>query len=361
MNEIEATEITERNNLAVVGVIEEIKPIPGKDFVELVKIKDCGYTFICEKIHKINNLVVFIKYDTVVPDNKLFEFMKNCKFKVKAKSFTVKNELGEVIDKIYSQGIVLPVLKIYEYLDTKNEYFGWLKEGMDLTQHLDIKKYIPPVQGSGSSFGNIQAVGSFPTELVNKTDELNICSVMKALPEIKGLPVYITQKLEGSSLSCGFDNEGEFFVCSRNNKLKENDNKFWEAVRKNDIEAKLSNIPDIILQAELVGPEIQKNKLGLSEVTLFIFNMIDKKDRRRLSWTEMKDIATKYDIPLVPVCCEIESFDWDFNKLQEYSDIQKYENGELAEGIVIRPMKPFCSSYIKTDWSLKCINRNYKL
>ena len=50
-----------------------------------------------------------------------------------------------------------------------------------------------------------------------------------------------------------------------------------------------------------------------------------------------------------------DKFDWTFDKLQ------KYNNGETAEGIVIRPKEPFYSNVLKDTWSLKCINREYKL
>ena len=351
MNEIDFNEITERNKLAVVYRVEALEPIQGKDRIELVHLKDCGYTTVCEKRHKVGDLVVFIKYDTVVLDNELFAFMKDFKFRVKAKSFTIKDHDDWVIGKIYSQGIVLPI----------NRVINDAQEGDDLTEYLGVKKYIPPVQGSGTSFGNMQATGEFPIELINKTDEENACSNMVALEEIVGLPVYVTQKLEGSSLTCGYDNDGEFFVCSRNNKLKEDDNKFWQAVDNAGLKEKLANIPNIIIQGELVGPGVQKNKLGLDKPMVYVFNMVEKIHRRRLTWDEMKQVEKEHGIELVPVCCELDSFDWSFEKLQNYSDIQKYANGEIAEGIVIRPQEPFYSKYLKGDWSLKIINRDYKL
>lgn len=359
MNEIDFNEITERDNLAVVYKVEKLEPIQGKDFIEIVYLKDCGYTTVCEKGHKVGDLVVFIKYDTIVPDNELFAFIKDNKFRVKAKSFTEKNHDGWVTGKIYSQGIVLPLKNVTNFLDN---ILNWdLKEGNDITSELGVKKYIPPVQGSGTSFGNMQSSGSFPTEIVSKTDELNICTYMNALEEIIGKSVYLTQKLEGASITLGHNLDGEFFVCSRNNKLKEGDNKFWKGVENSNLRVKLSKLPNIVVQGELCGPGIQKNKLGLDKPMVFIFNAVDIKNRRRLSYDELLYLEKEFGIPLVPICCEINSFDWTFDKLQKYSDIQKYNNGETAEGIVIRPKEPFYSNVLKDTWSLKCINREYKL
>lgn len=137
MNEIDFNEITERDNLAVVYKVEKLEPIQGKDFIEIVYLKDCGYTTVCEKGHKVGDLVVFIKYDTIVPDNELFAFMKDNKFRVKAKSFTEKNHDGWVTGKIYSQGIVLPLKNVTNFLD---DILSWdLKEGNDVTSELGVK------------------------------------------------------------------------------------------------------------------------------------------------------------------------------------------------------------------------------
>jgi RNA ligase (TIGR02306 family) len=373
MNEIDATEVVDRDNLAVIGQIERLEAIPFKDRIELVYLKDCGYTFIAEKGHEIDDFVVYVKYDTVVPNNQLFAFMSESKFRVKSKAFTEKDEFDNVIKKIYSQGIIISFDKFKHYVNTETTFWDDLEDvgfeesfhqwsvGSDVTKLLGITKYIPPVRNSGTSFGNMQAKGDFPTHLLSKTDEPNLASRMRALQEIQGMSVYITTKIEGSSITFGHNEEDEFFVCSRNNMLKENDNKFWQAIEKNNIKEKLKFMPNIICQAELYGIGIQKNKLGIPDVDLAVFNMVDRDSRRRLGYDEMLVLAEMYMIPLVPFNCIIDSFDWDFDKLQEYSDITKYENGVVAEGIVIRPIVPFYSNALKDIWSVKVINREYKL
>jgi RNA ligase (TIGR02306 family) len=382
MTEIEATEVIDRENLAVIGQVERLEAIPFKDRIELVFLKDCGFTFICEKGHQVDDFVVYVKYDTIVPNNELFGFLSESKFRVKAKAFTEKDEFDNVIKKIYSQGIVISFDKFKRYVDTETPFWDDLEDGFegsvwtwklgdDVTKLLGIKKYIATVKSSGTSFGNMQAKGDFPTHLLSKTDEPNLASRMRALQEIQGMSVYITTKIEGASITFGHNEEDEFFVCSRNNMLKENDNKFWQAIEKNDLKEKLKVIPNIICQAELYGIGIQNNKLGIPDVDLAVFTMVDRETRRRLSFDEMFIIAERYEIPLVSLNCIINSFDWSFEKLQEYADIMKYEQpkeshmgclgGKDAEGIVIRPMEPFFSNVLKDIWSVKVINRNYKL
>ena len=322
LSEIECCEVIKRMNLAVVAVVEKLEPILNKDRIELVYLRDVGFSFICEKGHQVGDLVIYIKYDSVLPKIELFDFMADFKYRVKAKSFTEKDDDGVVVKKIYSQGIVLPLQKVGEYLysisgsDVPRQF----KEGDDITEQLDIKKWIPPVMtGAGTTFGEMRCKGSFPTHILSKTDEINLASKTRALEEIRGKSVYITLKIEGSSISAFLDDAtGELIVCSRNNMLSETETcKFWIAARKHNLATKLISYHWLSIQAELYGSGIQKNKLKIDGVDLAIFNMIDKRDRRRLSWNEMWKIADELQLPLVSLVCKFDSFDLSFDELQK--------------------------------------------
>ena len=371
LNAVDAEEITERNNLAVFLRVERLEAIPNKDRIELVHLKDNGYTTICEKGHKVGDLVVFIKYDTIVPDNELFAFMKEYKFRVKPRSFTERDEEDNVIKKIYSQGIVLPLQTVIDFLLSQKtdayeqlEDFAGSLEGFDLTTILETKKYIPPAIGGGSSFGQMCSKGDFPTHIVSKTDEVNVASIVRALDELQGKPAYITLKIEGSSLTTMWDDASEeLMVCSRNNQIGEHEtNKFWKAIHKYGLKEKLVDSP-YTLQGECYGPGIQKNKLGASEADVSIFNVIDTRNgnRIRLNYELMISVLDGLAVPMVPVVFETDSFDWTFDQLQEFADKQVYANGEIAEGIVLRCKKNFHSKILKSEWSVKIINRDYKL
>jgi len=370
LNEIDATEATERDNLAVVYIVESLEPIPNKDRIELVHLKDCGFTCICEKEHKVGDLVMFVKYDSVLPQLEMFEFMRETKFRVKQKSFTERDDEDNIIKKIYSQGIVIPLSVVFEYLDTqsplKYSQFDETKiEGYDLTDHMGIKKYIPPVSNKGrTSFGNMCTKGDFPVHLVSKTDETNLAYKIRALDEIQGMEVYITQKIEGSSLTVTWDEDNdELMVCSRNTQIGEHEtNKFWQAVNKYDLKTKLKEYPWLVIQGECYGSGIQKNKLGIDWVDMAIFNMSDKRDRRRLSAIETMNLNVILDTTLVPLASiGYTTFNMTFDELQTLADKQVYPNGEAAEGIVVRPCDPFFSRVLGDLWSVKVINRDYRL
>jgi len=374
LNQIEADEITERDNLAVTYVVERLEPIPNKDRIELVHLRDCGYTTVCEKIHSVGDLVVFIKYDSIVPQNELFEFMRETKFRVKAKSFTIRDEEDNVVDKMYSQGIVLPIKAVIDFtakrdcndseIDKEFQENLW-EEGDDLTQLLEVKKYVPPVMtGAGSSFGVMASKGDFPTHIISKTDEVNLASGTRALELIQGKAVYITQKIEGSSMTIFWDDErDELMVCSRNNQIGEHEtNKFWQAANKYDLRAKLKHFPDVVIQAECYGEGIQRNHLAIEGVDLAVFNVSSKLTRERYTYEEMKRICEMLNVPMVKEVCYITNFDMTFDQLQELSDSQRYDSGYECEGIVIRPAIPFSKKFTGGEpWSFKVISREYKL
>lgn len=392
MNEIDACEVTERDNLSVVAVVEKLEAIPLKDRIELVYLRNLGYTCVCEKGHKVGDLIVFTKYDTIVPNNELFEFMKESKFRVKSKSFTERDENDNVVKKIYSQGIVLPVKRVIDFFDNKTDGNSTLLqytlvEGADVTGLLEIKKYIAPVS-NGGGLGNMQTKGDFPVNLVAKTDEDNLASRMSALFELEGKAVYFTLKSEGSSCTALVDPEtSEFNVCTRNNIIMEHEgSKFWQAVNKYNLKETLpEKYPNIAIQGELVGSGVQKNHHTIDGVDLHVFTMTDILDnRRRLSLDEMEYVCDDLGLTTVKVVyhtmnfkivpnIENDNFDpktyvyddnmvWSFDRLQKFADIQVYDNGTPAEGIVIRPCDSFPSQKLHTShWSGKVLNRDYKL
>jgi RNA ligase (TIGR02306 family) len=374
LNEVEANEITERDNLAVIYEVESLEPIRLKDRIELVHLKDCGYTVVAEKGHQVGDYVVFVKYDSVVPKVDLFAFLADTKYRIKPKSFTERDENDEVIKKIYSQGVIIKFDAFKNYLDTETDFWDVLEAGgfesstfqwhpgNDVTRYLGVKKYIPPTSGSGTSLGVMAKKGDFPTHLVSKTNEINLASKLKALEELQGKDYIISQKAEGSSLTILWNSErNELMVCTRNNQIGEHEtNKFWQAVNKHNLKEKMID-SDYIFQCELIGPGVQKNKYRLESADFKCFNVVEKSTRTLLGIDDMQKVCAEYNIPTVDYIQTGNSFDQSFDDLQKLADEQYYPSGERAEGIVIRPAVPFYSRVLKEKWSVKVINREYKL
>jgi len=363
LNEIDTTEIVDRDNLATLQVIKNFQSIEGKDRIVLATFENCGFKAVVQKdIHTIGDLVLVVKYDTVLPELPMFEFMRDSKFRVKTKSFS--SDTG----KLFSQCIVIPLSVVIEELgENELPYI----EGDDLTGVLEVKKYIAPVRGTGTSFGKMNAKGCFPTQYVSKTDETNCQSKPRVLDEMKGLDYTLTVKLDGSSMTCLINPEtNEFEVCSRNNSIKDDEsNAFWNMARKYDIENILRNTLtkgfNYAIQGELIGEKIQGNKMGIKGLDFYIFNVVNLDTRKRLSFEEQMIFCLENKLSHVPLVETGISFDLELDKLVEFCsnltyDMYGFSAKNPIEGLVLRPIEEVFSRVLKDTLSTKIMNPLFK-
>ncbi len=339
------------SNLATIQKIQEIKVHSGADSLELATI--LGWTVVVKKgeFH-VNDLVVYICIDSILPDKPEFEFLRDKHFRIKPIR----------LRGIASAGICFP-LSILPEANAENKSPYWYsgsypREGDDVTDLIGVTKYDKPIPAELAG----KAIGGLPGFLI-MTDEDNLRNYPNAIPEMFGRPFYISSKVDGSS-GTFFIKNGEFGVCSRRIHLMESEgNGFWRIARKYDIENVLKNAfpnMDIAIQGEVYGEGIQKNPVGIKGIDINIFNIFDISKRLYLSYDELVKFTKNYNIPMVPVISEGESFGYTLEELVKLANEQKYPNGQFAEGIVVRPQEPFMSSVLDKYWSGKVINENYK-
>ena len=319
--------------LASIQRIKNIEPIAGADAIEKVTV--LGWQLVVKKDEfKIGELCIYVEIDSVLPDRPEFEFLRSRSFRIR----TVKLR-GQI-----SQGICFPLNLLPE--NTIPE------EGLDVTEALGIIKYEPPVPTSLS--GVIK--GLFPS-FISKTDETRVQVLQELLDENKGKKCYITEKLDGSSITC-FIRDGEFGVCSRNMELVEGENLYWKAPWQMDIEAKLRKLgKNVAIQGELMGNGIQGNKLKLTGNTIFFFSIFWIDEYRYGSYSEFKEIIQgQLKLPTVPVITENYRLSNDIDKLLKMAEIPScIHSTTMAEGIVIRVIEE------KEHVSFKAISNAYLL
>jgi RNA ligase (TIGR02306 family) len=333
--------------LASVQKIISVEPIANADALEKVKV--LGWNVVAKKGEfKPGDLCVYIEIDSIVPDRPEFEFLRNKDFRIK----TIRLR-GEV-----SQGIVFPVnsfLSIEEYAQLPR-----LDEGLDVTDIIGVKKYEKPI--SPAMRGVIR--GNFPG-YVPKTDETRIQAEPRLLCEMKGIMCYSTVKMDGTSATYVFK-DGEYHVCSRNMDFKlieENKgNIYIEMGVKYGLEEKMKKLGrNIAIQGEICGPSIQKNRVGLKEIDLFVFNIYDIDNARYMGLSEMSDIVTLFDLKNVPL---VEGFMFDYKTIEELLIAAKglYSGTKnRREGIVIRPIVEQYSTVLKGRMSFKVVDNEYLL
>ncbi len=320
--------------------IQKIKAVESiKDAEAIEKIYVLGWQLVAKKGEfKVGDLCVYIEIDSLLPERTEFEFLKARKMRIK----TIKLR-GQV-----SQGICFPLSILPA--DTK------IEEGLDVTEILGIIKYEPPMPACLAG----TAKGRFPS-FIPKTDETRVQILQDLLDKYKDEDFYITEKLDGSSVTY-FLNNGEFGVCSRNLELIESEeNSYWKVARDLEIEKKLRKLGgNLAIQGELVGEGIQKNTLKLKGQTVFFFNIFNIDKHKYLDFNEFSNTVKSLDLKPVPIVNDKYKLENNIEKLVESSIERSLINKKSwREGIVIRPIK---ENYFNGERvSFKAVNPKFLL
>ncbi len=342
--------------LATVQRILTIESIDGADKIELATVLG-WYVVIKKGEYKVGDLCVYIPIDTIVNTEKqCFSFLsdkKNSNNWVRIKTIKLKG--------VWSQGLIIPLNSLI--VENQNKQIDDFNEDDDVAEILDVRKYEKELVQTPSSFnGNMIP---FPKEIIPITDEDNLKSNYKVLDELIGRQIYITKKMDGSSMTI-IKKENTFIVCSRRYQVDE-ENQMYQYVIKDGIKDRLSNLHHpIAIQGEFCGPKINCNQLGLTTFNYYIFTIRDLETGKYYSYDDINSFCQKYKLEPVPqiggyIDCD-ES--WTINRFQELANEQIYiwSNGKKvpAEGIVVRPVAPTYSKRLDKMLSVKIINQLYK-
>ena len=269
--------------MARVVKIHEVLNHENADTLEICKVG--GWQVVTRKGEFLKDqMAIFVEIDAWVP-TELAPFLS--KGKEPREHNGVKGEKLRTIRLrgVVSQGLLLPIDKTEEqYFISSQPFEGcpygsmvFVEEGQDVSEVLGIQKYEPPVSAQLAG----QTKGNFPS-IFFKTDQERIQNLSRDLEEwiSQGLEFEVTEKLEGSSMTCYLLEDGTFGVCSRNLDLKRDENNtFWATAIKLDIEGKMKAYfgekPEkaVCLQGELIGEGIQKNIYGLKGHDFRVFDI----------------------------------------------------------------------------------------
>ena len=290
------------------------------------------------------DLAVYIEISSVVPELPVFEFLRSKKFKVK----TVRL-CGQL-----SQGLVLPVNILGAIAEDV------LQPGDDVTEVLGVTRYEPPVDAKINGGG---AYRPFP-EFIPKTDELRIQSIPHILNLFEGQGVIATLKHDGTSATYFLDSEtNSIRVCSRNTeKVEKDDSVYWKVLDlQPEIEEYCRQFPEYVLQGEITGPGIQKNRMGRKQLRFTAFNVFDRQTGNYVPHGFASVHTELWGVPFVE---EIE--EWEEFSGETVESILKLAEGKYPgtenerEGIVLRLLFEDKFSYeIGGRISCKAINNRY--
>jgi RNA ligase (TIGR02306 family) len=324
--------------LVSIQVIDALAPIDGAD--NILQARVMGWTVVVKKGEFApGDRCVFFEIDSVLPDGPAWsEFMRPRGFRVR----TVK------LRGVLSQGLALPVSILG----------GEVPElGIDIRDRLGVIKYEPVLPDAR------EVLGPFPGR-VPKTDEIRLQSALAVLDELRGREFFVTTKLDGTSATYLRDGEAGLLACSRNWALAPGDNHVWRLAERHALAQRLP--PDFAIQGEVCGPGIQKNRLGLPGVELFVFSVYDVRAARFLDYEAFVAFCAEHGLPTVPIERVVRGDDAAAYRhdLDGWLEAARgvYPGGkQRKEGIVVRPLVETPSATLGGRLSFKVINNDFLL
>lgn len=189
------------NSVCFVAKIKSIENIDGADKISKATVE--GWTSIVQKdIYKEGDLVLCITTDAVIPEELAIKWgVKNyLKSGNRVKTIKLKNT--------YSECIIIPLSNIRPHL-----YDGLCNPGMDMTEHLKIFKYEPPINTH-------VGLGTGPKKKYHQNPNF---SVYSKFPNLKNTPnlfnedeiVIVTRKLHGTNARYGIVKKSKITLLDR--------------------------------------------------------------------------------------------------------------------------------------------------
>lgn len=407
--------------LAYVVRVSEVKPIEGKDRVECAMVGGWSVMVHRGDFHP-GSLGVYFEIDSRLPELPEYEFLASKNYKIKIQKY--KTPSGY----FFSEGLLMSPADLGWLVCTNKDgveclYNGetnsYYAEGDFLTSALGVTyadpadnvrkggdtvdKYKKMAQRMGKKFSKQPyrwlmqrawgkkllyfffgrtkkdiskewPVGKFSG--VTKTDQERIENIPSILSD--KTPYIVTQKCDGSSGTYILErkprNKFEFYVCSRNVRMKDEsqecfygtDNYYWEVAKRYNIEAKMKDWliahPEatfICWQGEICAPGIQGNPHGLTETHFYCFHWTDSLAGRldiRIAEQKWKELGMEV-VPIV---------DTNYILPDEMEDLKLtadgYYDASVCEGKTSQKREGFV--YYKTSdptFSFKNVSREYLL
>lgn len=270
--------------LATIRKVTETRPIDGADMIELAVVD--GWKCVTKKgEYAAGDPVIYCEIDSFLPVRDEFEFLRKSSLK------TMDDREGFRLRTVKLRGQISQGLLIDPSILERS-----FTVGEDVTEELGIEKYEAPIP---ACLGG-DVVGGFPA-FIEKTDEERIQNLACDYESFRGKEFYVSEKIDGTSFTA-FVKDGEFGVCGRNWQLAEyQTNSHWRVVHSLSLHERLPSLGrSLAVQGELVGPGIQKNRYGLKEPTVFVFNVYDIEASAYLDKGSMEAVSEQIGLRTVP-------------------------------------------------------------
>ena len=376
--------------LAYVVIIDGIEPIPGYDRVEHAIVG--GWRVIVQKGQfKVGDPAIYFEIDSRVPsDRECFAFLEKRNYKVKTLKMCKTISQGLLIHAddfgwTTGDGSEFTVKSPYIIDDEHIVHFAtgesrFLTKKLGVTYADDednarkaapVDKYKKMAQRHAALFKkpwarwmmrrewgkklmfflfgkNKDKKNTWPSHIAQKTDVERIQNCIWLLNDKQ--PYVASEKVDGSSFSAmaerGRFGKIKYYVCSRNivfdNPNAEcfySQNVYYEAWDKYNLKEIITkilndyNLPNVAIQAEIYGNDIQKRDYSTKEHKMAVFHIVS--NCVKFPMDKVVEICEKYGLPHVPIVDDNYIFPDTIEELQEYVESEPSKIDGLArEGIV---------------------------
>lgn len=293
-----------KRKLASIQKITDIQPIENADKIEVVTV--LGWKVVVKKSDqfKIGDKGVFFEVDSFLPVVPEYEFIGDV--------LTNPITIGSTDDQGYrlhtlklrnqiSQGLFLNFKDVHLYDETSIPFLESLPIGTDVTELLKVTKWQRKETNSDDFI-----VADFPTQYTPKSDELRIQSNPKEFSDLKGLPYYVSSKIDGTSMTIIKHND-DIMLCTRNGVLDESQTDFRTFFNASGLKDLLeAHKGNLIMQGEFYGEGIMQNKLKIKGKRWAVFTISE--DNHRVNFTRFLDIVNELHLE-IPTIVQIGASD----------------------------------------------------
>lgn len=368
--------------LAYVVLIDSIEPIPGYDRVEHAIVG--GWRVIVQKDQfKVGDPAIYFEIDSRVPsDKECFAFLEKRNYKVKTLKMCKTISQGLLMHPsdfgwhVTLQGEIDDGENVHTPVDesrflTKQLGVTYADEEDNTRKAAPVDKYKKMAQRHQKLFKKPfvrwlmrykfgreimffffgkkkDKKNGWPSHIAQKTDVERIQNCIWLLNDKQ--PYVASEKVDGSSFSAmaerGRFGKIKYYVCSRNvvfdNPNAEcfyDTNIYFEAWNKYNLKEIITkilndyNLPNVAIQAEVYGNDIQKRDYSTKEHQMAVFHIVS--NCVKFPMDKVVEICEKYGLPHVPIVDDNYIFPDTIEELQEYVESEPSKIDGLArEGIV---------------------------
>lgn len=367
-------------------LIEKIEKHPDADSLDVCTVLGDYPVITKRNEYKVGNLACYLPIDTIAPDTDQFYFLCPKAYEkyedeagqILTRQLGPKYLVGQVPEKyrvlkakkirgIYSQGMLMPIPdSCFEVRDELTGHSTCLMVGDTVVDIFKLKKWEEEEEENLPGLNKARGTNAEKAPQGWAIPYYDINSLRKYLSCIENeKDVILTEKLNGSN--AGFCFDGEKLYCKSRNFYKKRDEEdmWWDAAIRYDLENKLSKYPMLVFFAELVN-QVKNFRYsttivdGTLQTQLYFFDIWDAKKLRYLDYDEFLIVIRDVGLVTTP---ELYRGPWkDKEKMYAYAEGKSTLNEKvIREGFVLRLGKERYEPRVDGRCQFKLIGELYNL